>query len=688
MEDNKMAVAPLKVALVGCGKMGLNHVKAIKACTTATLVAVADPVTDPAAVQSSLPEGVRWFTSTLELLETVRPDVVHIVTPPSTHVEVARLCLEHGAHVYVEKPFTLNVPDAAEVLAAARRADRTVCAGHQLLFEPVARELFATLPMIGQIVHVESYFSFKTVRKSKDGRSLMSPVEQLLDILPHPVYTMLGILAVARPGVTPEITTLEVRPEGDVHALITAGDVTATLIVTLRGRPVDSYARVVGTNGSLRADFVRGALTTLAGAGASFISLLSNPYREAKQIAIGSTRGFAHRIMRRKHGYPGLSELSAAFYKSILDRTSPPLSPASLLDTVRICERVGVALRAADVERERRAEESLRAKTRELTPVDPARGIALVTGGNGMLGTAVVREFRAHGWAVRSVSRRVPAHTLRQPGVEYAMGDLGVGLEPALFSGVSIVVHCAAETAGQKPAHERNTIQATRNLLQTSARAGVRQFLHVSSIAVLKSGKGILLTEASPVDTGNEGRGPYVWAKAEAEREVLENGPRLGLTVRVVRPGPLVDFAAYEPPGRLGRELGPVFLAIGPRKGPLSVCDVSNAAIVMRVMAADMEAAPRLVNLVEPEAPTRQSLLQRWLAIRPDLASVWMPAWVLAVLSPMAIGLQKVLKPKGKPLNVAAAFASEKYDARLAAGLLVKGHATPAPELAVCSEVA
>jgi predicted dehydrogenase/uncharacterized protein YbjT (DUF2867 family) len=687
MEKEKMPAGSLRVALVGCGKMGLNHVKAIKACPTATLVAVADPVTDPASVQGSLPEGVRWFTSTTELLETVRPDVVHIVTPPGTHVEVARQCLEHGAHVYVEKPFTLTVADAEEVLAAARRADRTVCAGHQLLFEPVARELFRTLPMIGQMVHVESYFSFKTVRKSKDGRSLMSPVEQLLDILPHPVYTMLGVLAVARPGVTPTLSSLEVRPEGDVHALMTAGDITATLIVTLRGRPVDSYLRVVGTNGSLRADFVRGALTTLAGAGASFISLLSNPYREAKQIAVGSTRGFAHRIMRRKHGYPGLSELSEAFYKSILERTAPPLSPSSLLDTVRICERVGVALRAADVERERRAEDSLRARTRELVPVDSARGIALVTGGNGMLGTAVVREFRAHGWAVRSVSRRVPAHTSRQPGIEYAAADLGGDLAASLFSGVSLVVHCAAETAGALPAHERNTVQATRNLLQASARAGVRQFLHVSSIAVLKSGKGRVLTETSPVDTGNMGRGPYVWAKAEAEREVLANGPKLGLTVRVARPGPLVDFAAYEPPGRLGRELGPVFLAVGPKKGPLSVCDVSTAAIVMRVMAADMDAAPLLVNLVEPEAPTRQVLLDRWLALRPDLGSVWMPAWLLAVLSPMAIGLQRVLRPKGKPLDVAAAFASEKYDARVAASVIAKGQASPVAELA-CSEVA
>ena len=58
------------------------------------------------------------------------------------------------------------------------------------------------------------------------------------------------------------------------------------------------------------------------------------------------------------------------------------------------------------------------------------------------------------------------------------------------------------------------------------------------------------------------------------------------------------------------------------------------------------------------------------------------------MLSTMAIGLQKVLRPKSKPLDVAAAFASENYDANVAAGLIASGRAMPASELAICSEVA
>src|SRR2546427_7919472 len=51
--------------------------------------------------------------------------------------------------------------------------------------------------------------------------------------------------------------SLEVSQAGTVHALVRRGGVTGTLVVTLEGRPVESYLRVIGKNGSLFADYVR-----------------------------------------------------------------------------------------------------------------------------------------------------------------------------------------------------------------------------------------------------------------------------------------------------------------------------------------------------------------------------------------------------------------------------------------------
>ena len=660
--------APLDVALIGCGKMAVHHAKAIKANGAGRIIALADPSGDRSKLDGLVPTDVPFFTSAADLLKTVKPTVVHIATPPSTHADLATLCLEHGSHVYVEKPFTLRLAEADAVLEAARRADRSVCAGHQLLYEAPARALAASLPLIGRVVHVESYFSFKTVRKSNDGRSLMSPIDQLLDILPHPVYTLLDALG-GNSGTAPCLQSLYVRPEGEVHALLQAGETTGVLVVTLRGRPIDSYLKVVGTNGSLRADFVRGQLTRLAGPGTSAVGILSNPYREAMQIVFGSTRGFASRILNKGKGYPGLAELIEAFYNSIRQGTAPPLSPSSIRETVRLCEQVGEKLHAAKAEFEAQAEVELSARARQLPPVDARKGLVLVTGGSGMLGRAVVAEMRRCGWPVRSMGRRVPPPSEREAGVEYVKADLGEEFDPTTLSGVETVVHCAAETAGGKEAHERNSVMATRNLLRGAAKASVRRFIHISSLAVLKTSKemGGALDEQTPVDIGNLSRGPYVWGKAESEREIAEQGPSLGLKVKIIRPGPLVNFADYEPPGRLGRELGPVYVAVGPRSSRINLCDVNTAAQVIRSTVHDIDAAPAVVNLVEPTAPTRQELLDRWLKKRPDLKGVWLPGFVLSVLSPLLILLQRIILRGKTPVDVAAAFASERYNTALAA---------------------
>ena len=670
--------APLTVGLVGCGKMGLQHVRAIGACHGGRLIAAADPGGDPEKLRGLLPDGVQWFGSAREMLETARPQVVHIATPPATHADLAKLCLENGAHVYVEKPFTLTATDAAGVLDVAGRAGRSVCAGHQLLMEGPARSLLASLPMIGRVVHLESYFAFRSVRKSRDGRSLMSPIDQLLDILPHPVYTMLEALRACEPNAVPAIVSLDVRAEGEVHALLRAGDATGVLVVTLRGRPIESYLRVVGTNGCLRADFVRGALTRLPGPGTSALSVVSNPYREATQIVRGSTSGFAHRLRGRKKGYPGLAELIEAFYESIRKGGPSPLSPASILDTVTICERVGEALRAREEEREQAAIADLNARERELPAIDPAKGVVLVTGGSGLLGRAVVQDLRRHGFAVRAVSRRVAPPSAREAGIEYGAADLGAALAPELFRGVSTVVHCAAETAGDKQAHDRNTVTATRNLLQAAAAAGIRRFVHISSIAVLKPSSvvGGPLTEQTPVDLGNLARGPYVWAKAQAERDVIEIGadarhesvraaPRTARRLRGIRTTRAVSAATW------ARFSLPLDLAPGASVSAPCRPRRRSFAAPLRIWTA----CRRWSTWWSP-TPRRERALALFLSNRPDLRAFWMPAWVLAVLSPMARMAQRILMPRSTPVDLAAAFSSERYDTTVAEGVVRRAQST------------
>src|SRR5262249_42275173 len=157
------------------------------------------------------------------------------------------------------------------------------------------------------------------------------------DILPHPVYLLLRVLEQAAEGPI-ELVSLEVSHAGTVHALVRRGGVTGTLVVTLEGRPVESYLRVVGRNGALFADYVRSTAQRAIGLGSSGIDKLFAPYRQAWQLLTGTTSAIAHRFLRSQRSYPGLVELFSAFYESICTNSPSPLSPESLLETVRICE--------------------------------------------------------------------------------------------------------------------------------------------------------------------------------------------------------------------------------------------------------------------------------------------------------------------------------------------------------------
>lgn len=662
----------LKVAVIGCGRMGLHHVKAIGVVETAELVAVADPHVDPVAVRDSLPAGTAVYTDVAAMLREARPDVVHVVTPPGTHVELATLALEQGAHVYVEKPFALAAAEARSIVELAKRKDRKLCAGHQVLFQDSGKRYRETMPLIGDVVHVESYFSFKTVRRAAGGGAV-TPTEQLIDILPHPVYLLLSAFESAgRDMADVELRSVEVDARGEVRALLSCGDAMGVLTVTLRGRPIESYVRVVGSNGLVLADFVISGVVKLVGPGASIISAVINPFSRARQIAFG-TIGNVFRMLFRKHkSYAGLAELVGAFYRSILESVPSPVSDRAIVETVRLCELIGSQLEVASVAAEQAAGERLVQVERQLLPPERSRGVVLVTGGTGFLGRVFVEELRGRGWPVRVLARRVPSASMRVPGVEYVLGDIGATLAPDVFQGVSVVAHLAAETQGKKDAHERNTVRATRTLVDAMARAGVKKLVHISSIAILKPRRpfAAALTESAPVDRDNLGRGPYVWAKAEAEAIVQELCAKHGISTRVIRLGALVDFEHFAAPGRLGREVGPLYVAMGSRGEALSLCDVRTASNVIRHYVEAFDQVPAMLNLVEAQQSTRGDLVKRLRAARPDLAVMWLPMAVVWSLSAGLGLIMKVLRPGKKALDLYSAFMAERYDNTLASRVI------------------
>src|SRR5262245_10602864 len=154
----------LRVAIVGCGKIADSHASQISRISGCEIVGVCDQEPLMARQLYERFRVRRYFGDLDELLRETKPDVVHITTPPASHFEIAKACLEWGCHIYVEKPFTLNAEQAQVLVALANARQRKLTAGHDDQFSHVAcrmRELVRTGYLGGLPVHMESYFCYE-----------------------------------------------------------------------------------------------------------------------------------------------------------------------------------------------------------------------------------------------------------------------------------------------------------------------------------------------------------------------------------------------------------------------------------------------------------------------------------------------------------------------------------------------
>jgi nucleoside-diphosphate-sugar epimerase len=246
--------------------------------------------------------------------------------------------------------------------------------------------------------------------------------------------------------------------------------------------------------------------------------------------------------------------------------------------------------------------------------------------------------------------------------VDYVIADVASGATEELFKGIDTVIHAAAETAGGWAEHQRNSLDATEQMIRGAAAAGICRFIHVSSLAVLAQGKGRPIGDNHPLEPDSKGSGPYVWGKLESERLAVRLGQELGIAVKVVRPGGLIDYRDFDPPGRLGKRLGNFFVAVGSPRDRLGVVDVKFAGRFLAWMADNLDSVPSPLNLLDPILPTKRGLLDQLQKTNPDLTILWLPTTALIPLSWLANLLQKVLRP-GKPVtNVAKVFSVLPYD--------------------------
>jgi len=429
------------------------------------------------------------------------------------------------------------------------------------------------------------------------------------------------------------------------------------LSVSLRARPIASSLTLVGTQGSLSCDFVRSIVVGAANPGTAALEKVLNPVVEGTQLASRTLRSVVRRV-RTGVSYPGLAEMIEAFYRAVMSGEPSPVLPEHLVAVARLFEAIGG-----------RVETAAAAASAAQAPGVPESGpLVVLTGARGFLGGHVARALRR----VRGISRS-PNYDDRHVH-EWVAADLSNGLSSQALTGADVVVHAAAETAGDFAAHQRNTINATRHLLHAMHDAGVSRLVLVSSMSVLRPPRTPweCQDERTPRPDDSARFGPYVWGKSQQEELVEREAPGLGISVRIIRPGALVDWSDPELPGLMGRHLfGRWHLGLGRSRLPIAVCDVRRCAEAIAWCATHFDAAPPVVNLFEPELTTRGAFLARLRERGWDGRLLWVPISTISFAIVAARTVHSLINGR-MPTRLAAwsILRPRRYDSRIATKVL------------------
>jgi predicted dehydrogenase len=148
----------LRVGVIGYGYWGPNVVRNFATHQDCRVTTICDR--DPAARARALIQypAVSAITDASELVTSPEIDAVAIVTPVSAHHELARQALEHGKHIFVEKPFTATAEQAEDLIELADRKKLVIMVDHTFLFTGAVRKMKELIDqgVLGRLYYYDS----------------------------------------------------------------------------------------------------------------------------------------------------------------------------------------------------------------------------------------------------------------------------------------------------------------------------------------------------------------------------------------------------------------------------------------------------------------------------------------------------------------------------------------------------
>ncbi len=350
----------LKIAIIGCGKIADQHVLQILRIKGAKLIAVCD-AEELMARQLAERFGIEGrYTDVDQMLSESVPDVVHITTPPQSHLALGMQCLKRNCHVYMEKPFTVNTEEAQKLIQTAVEKNLKITVGHNAQFTHAAnrmRILLAEDYLGGHPVHLESHYCYN-LGDPRYALSLLGdrnhwvrqlPGQLLHNIISHGISKIAEFIKSDDPTVIAHgFTSNVLREVGETEIVdelrvIIDDELGTTAYFTFSSqlKPTLHQLRLYGNKNGLVVDDDQQTVIKLRGNRyKSYMEQFIPPFFMAGQY-ISNLKCNAIKFARRDfHADSGMKNLIEAFYASIIGQGLPPISYREIILTSKLMDNI------------------------------------------------------------------------------------------------------------------------------------------------------------------------------------------------------------------------------------------------------------------------------------------------------------------------------------------------------------
>ncbi len=318
--------------MVGAGLMGRWHAYFAQRLG-AELAAVVDNAPGAAASLARRAKQPAVFSEMGAMLEAVRPHVVHICTPLSTHVPLTLQALEAGAHALVEKPLTPMAGQTRVLLEKAQEKGVHVCPVHQFAFQRCVTRAAEALDGLGDALHANF-----TICSAGGGAETGVALDAIVaDILPHPLSILQALWP--RNPLRAGGWTAHSSRNGELRVQGAASGVAVSVCISMNARPTRCDLDILCSGGSIHVNFFHGYAIVRRGR-LSRLDKIAQPFGLAGQTFAVAAANLAGRALRREMAYPGLSALIGRFYAAARGANGIPISAQDTLAAALVREHI------------------------------------------------------------------------------------------------------------------------------------------------------------------------------------------------------------------------------------------------------------------------------------------------------------------------------------------------------------